>query len=124
MRGRYLVPIRWLVRQERTLAVYGDPSAPASATITMTHRLGRVLGGVPLALAVFGRRMLFLGLEDGLAPQYLHLRDKATGVKIARLGLGRDPYDAVTRREIVERDLDLLSREQFLSDHVRRWERY
>ena len=23
-----------------------------------------------------------------------------------------------------ERDFDLLSREQFLSDHVRRWERY
>jgi len=118
------VPIRWLTGRGPTLALYGDLSAPASATIAMTHRLGRVLGGIPLALAVFARRGVFMGLEEGMAPQYLYLRDKSTGVKIARIGLGRDPDDARIRRELVERDFDLLSREQFLTDHARRWERY
>ena len=105
-------------------SVFGDPSLPASATITSTYRFGRVLNGLPLALAVAGRRFLLGGLDDTVAPEFLYLRDKSTGKKIARISLGRDPEEAISKRQDVERDLALLGREQFLKRHVRRWERY
>ena len=98
---------------------------PASATITSTYRLGRVLSGVPLALAVACRQMLLGPLvDDTLAPEFLYLRDKASGRKIARISLGRDPDEATTKRELVEHDLQLLGREQFLQRHMRSRDRF
>jgi hypothetical protein len=88
-------------------------SSRAGATITSTYRLGRVLRGVPLALAVLVRQIAWGGLDDELAPSYLHLTDQPTGRKI-RIGLGREPVAAEKIRVAIEGDLDLLTREQFI----------
>ena len=104
-------------------AVVGDPSQPANATLYLTHSTGRFLKGLPLALAVMVRQMLFDGLEDGLAPEFLYVRDKNSSREVARLSLGRDPEEAMNRRETVEHDLALLDRAQFLRRHVRPFER-
>jgi hypothetical protein len=106
-----------------TRAVENDPALPANATLAISHSTGRFLKGLPLALAVIVRRAFFLMLEDGFAPEFLYIRDKASGRKIARLSLGRDPEEAIKRREIVERDFAILDRATFLSRHVRRFER-
>lgn len=111
--------------------VFGDPSLPASATITMTHRYGRVLSGYPLALVCVMRNLLlgFVPFTGGLLapgsaddqfgpPEYLILRDRASGRRIARLALGRDDLEAHGRRLAIEYDLDMLGREQFLKRHV------
>jgi hypothetical protein len=103
--------------------VFGDPSLPANATLCITHSTGRFLKGIPLALAVLVRQVFFEGLEDGLAPEFLYVRERNSGRKIARLSLGRDPEEAMERRAIVERDLAILDRAEFLKRHVRRFER-
>jgi hypothetical protein len=106
-----------------------DPSLPASATITTTHRYGRVLSGWPLA-AVVATRNLVLELvaspvpagdagEVFGPPQYLIFRDKNSGRRLGRLALGREDVDAHGRRVTTEYDLDVLDREQFLSKHLR-----
>ncbi len=47
--------------------VYGDPSLPASATITMTHRYGGVLSGYPLAVVCVMRNLLLGSVGRSLA---------------------------------------------------------
>lgn len=76
-----------------------------------------------MALAVMLRQLFFDGLEDGLAPEFLYVRDRGSGREIARLSLGRDPEEAAARRALVERDLAILDRAEFLRRHVRRFER-
>ena len=123
--------------RRRNEPVYGDPSLPASATIVMTHRYGRVLSGHPLALACVMRNLLlgFVPFTGGLRgpssagdqigpPEYLILRDAASGRRIAALALGREEMSADSRRGAVEYDLVRLGREQFLKKHVRAQERY
>jgi len=110
--------------RQRDESVFCDPSLPASATIVLTHRVGRILKGFPLTIAVSARHVFSEGLEDGLAPEFLYVRDRVSGREIARLSLGRDPNDALARRHIVEHDLNFLGKEQFLKRHVRPLERH
>ena len=100
---------------------YGDPASPAGATITSKYQLGRVLTGVPLALVVFIRQMALGGLDDELAPSYLQLRDRPTGRKI-RISLGRDPVEVEGIRLAIERDLQRLTREQFIEQWAPDWQ--
>ena len=98
----------------------------AAATIMTTYRLGRVFSGVPLTLIVFVRQFV-VTLIDGpdpnmVAPSFLSLTDLPTGRKIARLSLGRDAFVAEEVRRAVERDLQSLSREQFLEQWAPDWE--
>lgn len=101
-------------------------ASTAAATIKTTPRLGRIFSGLPLTAIVFVRQ--FVGtLIDGpdpnmIAPSFLTLTDLSTGRKIARLSLGRDAFVAEEVRRSVERDLQSLSRDQFLEQWAPDWE--
>lgn len=110
------------------MAVDGNSSdaRTAAATIKTTYRLGRVFSGVPLTAIVFMRQFV-VTLIDGpdpnmIAPSFLSLTDMPTGRKIARLSLGRIAFVAEEARRDVERDLQSLSRQQFLEQWAPDWE--
>lgn len=110
------------------MVVDGNASgaSTAAATITTTYRLGRVFSGVPLTAIVFVRQFV-VTLLDGpdpnmIAPAFLSLTDLPTGRKIVRLSLGRDAFVAEEVRRAVERDLQSLSRDQFLEQWAPDWQ--
>jgi hypothetical protein len=127
----YALPVK--ARRRYAPTESGDPSQPAGATITVTHRYGRVLSGYPLAGVCVARNLLVVLLpfadwllapgsvtDDQLGPpQYLILRDKASGRRIARLALGRDDVTAHGRQVQVEDDFESLGREQFLNKYLK-----
>lgn len=110
------------------MVVDGNSSdaSTAAATIKTTYRLGRIFSGLTLTAIVFVRQFVVTVIDgpdpNMVAPSFLTLTDLPTGRKIARLSLGRDAFVEEEVRRSVERDLQSLSRVQFLEQWAPDWE--
>ena len=83
---------------------------------------GRILKGMPLAVACAFRNLAFSFLlssyEDGLvAPAWVVVQDRGTGKRIGRVSMGREAFAADALLAVMQYDAAFLGPEQFVHRH-------
>jgi hypothetical protein len=121
---------RWPLRREGATSTHWPGFEPAYAGVVVTAgdlyelrlQRGRLLRGWPLAMACVFRNLAisllpFVYEDELVAPAWVIVQDRRTGLRVGRVAAGREPFAAEALLAAMQYDSAFLGPEQFVSRH-------